>query len=629
MTQRPDWMAPAYAETWEARQGREMCRICGYDVALPFNASRTFREHCCPGCGGSKRTRDLTQVLLNWIQAPASAFLDAVLPDMNGLKIYETQAAGVLHARLRTLPGYVCSEYFDDIAAGARNPDGVRCENLEALSFASAAFDLVISQDVLEHVLHPDTAFQEIYRVLKPGGIHLFTVPCHEGQPTVSRIVTGLEGTVHQLPTVWHGDPLRVQGSLVVTDFGSDLADRLTRQGMETTEAYRENFYVTAAIPVILGDAAHAQYERHRKAGSMLDYFKYNSVVYCTRKQEGQLMDKPEWTGERFLPWIEGATLHYEHLHRYRFAAEWVAGCRVLDLGCGEGYGSHLLSRTALHVTGLDIDAACTRHAAAKYQQPNLTFVTGSMTEIPVDGSGLFDRVVCFEALEHISAHDELMTEVRRVLAPGGLFVVSTPDKKYYADADGFDNDYHEKELYFNEFEALLKAHFPHVLFFTQYLVTGSRIRRFDPGAWEERVYAISKGGERFAFSDETSAKAPYLVAVASDKPFNGDINRFHSTLVDVDATLFEDLDAAVKWLSEDRKQQMRARETLEEKHQAVQAELESAIADRNTAAAAAAEQSAQLSRVLNSRAWRWAERLRTVCYGWKKLPLFRSGKTE
>src|SRR2546428_1724949 len=98
-----------------------------------------------------------------------------------------------------------------------------------------------------------------------------------------------------------------------------------------------------------------------------------------------------EWTGERFLPWLREATIAYEHIHRYAFAATFVKGKRVLDLASGEGYGSNILAAAASSVIGIDIDENVIRHAAEKYTAPNLSFVCGSITDVPGQSDHFFD----------------------------------------------------------------------------------------------------------------------------------------------------------------------------------------------------------------------------------------------
>jgi len=94
-----------------------------------------------------------------------------------------------------------------------------------------------------------------------------------------------------------------------------------------------------------------------------------------------------QFTGERYVPGTAGEIAH-EHWHRYAFAARWASGRRALDVACGEGYGSGLLSQVATHVTGVDIDAATLAHARQRYaNQGNCTFVEGSAAALPIGNS--------------------------------------------------------------------------------------------------------------------------------------------------------------------------------------------------------------------------------------------------
>ena len=166
------------------------------------------------------------------------------------------------------------------------------------------------------------------------------------------------------------------------------------------------------------------------------------------------------WTGERYLPWLEEAAIGYEHLHRYAYATQFVRNKRVLDLACGEGYGSYLLARTAESVVGIDIDENAIKHARNKYIKQNLEFKVGSITEVPIAGEHLFDVAVCFEALEHIEDHQKLLSEVKRLLTADGVFIVSTPNKTVYTDEPQFNNPFHVHELYFDEFRELFRDAF-------------------------------------------------------------------------------------------------------------------------------------------------------------------------
>jgi SAM-dependent methyltransferase len=103
------------------------------------------------------------------------------------------------------------------------------------MTFDDARFDLVITQDVFEHVMDPAKAFAEIARILKPGGAHIFTVPLYRGQKTVVRATATPKGTEYLREPVYHANPVDEKGSLVVTDWGDDLLSFIeANSGMKT-----------------------------------------------------------------------------------------------------------------------------------------------------------------------------------------------------------------------------------------------------------------------------------------------------------------------------------------------------------------------------------------------------------
>jgi len=221
-----------------------------------------------------------------------------------------------------------------------------------------------------------------------------------------------------------------------------------------------------------------------------------------------------EFTGERFTPECE-REMAYEHWHRYAFAAELVADKVVLDAACGEGYGSHLLSARAHHVTGIDIDAEVVEHARSRYESKSLSFEQASCLELPLADDSI-DVVVSFETLEHLAAHDELMTEFQRVLKPDGFLLISSPDRKTYSDETGYDNPFHVRELYRDELEQLLERHFPAVRLMAQKLM-------FVSALWTMK----GNGGVQW-LSDQSdpTAKEPawpplyYIAAAAAGESF-------------------------------------------------------------------------------------------------------------
>jgi len=195
-----------------------------------------------------------------------------------------------------------------------------------------------------------------------------------------------------------------------------------------------------------------------------------------------------QFTGERYVPGAAGEIAH-EHRHRYAFARRFAPGRRVLDVACGEGYGSALLGETAAGVVGIDIDAATVAHAAAAYATPRVRFVHASATALPLPDASV-DLVVSFETVEHVPAADQaaMLREFARVLAPDGLLLLSSPNRPEYSDARGYRNPFHLHELDRPELAALLDAGFPAQRWWRQRRYLGSALWAEAPAAGHEAL---------------------------------------------------------------------------------------------------------------------------------------------
>src|SRR5262245_4473559 len=225
-----------------------------------------------------------------------------------------------------------------------------------------------------------------------------------------------------------------------------------------------------------------------------------------------------DWTGERFLPWIKEYAVAYEHLHRYAYANTLVKNKRVLDLACGEGYGSKLLASAAASVVGIDIDANVINHASEKYSRENLQFLTGSITSVPIQENHCFDVIVCFEAIEHIENQDGLLAETKRLLAPEGVLIVSTPNKPIYDGESPEKNPFHVKELHFAEFEELLCRYFRNVKFLGQRIhATSSMWPIGTTCANVFHEFVVYRGNAELDFIGPEERVALYFIAMASD----------------------------------------------------------------------------------------------------------------
>jgi len=161
-------------------------------------------------------------------------------------------------------------------------------------------------------------------------------------------------------------------------------------------------------------------------------------------------------------------------------AAHWCENLHTLDAACGEGYGAALLAGSAASVAGVDISEPAITHARQRYGHiENLGFHQADCTRLPFMDNK-FDRVVSFETLEHLAEQDRLLAEFRRVLKPDGCLILSSPDKAVYSDEQGNINEFHVRELYREELEALIKQHFPASRLLGQKLMFHSAIWSLD-----------------------------------------------------------------------------------------------------------------------------------------------------
>ena len=211
-----------------------------------------------------------------------------------------------------------------------------------------------------------------------------------------------------------------------------------------------------------------------------------------------------KFTGERMVLGETDIELEIEHLNRYYFAAQFTDGKHVLDAACGTGYGSAVLAHNAERVDGIDISEESIHYADQRYGADNISFQQASVESIPYPES-TFDVVVSFETLEHV---DELMQgrflrEIRRVLKPDGLLIMSTPNHEIYSKRGT--NEFHVKELSNTEFRCLLEARFRHVQMFSQQREVCDVIIGSDSGA------AASRNGLPIE-------QAEYMIAVCSNE---------------------------------------------------------------------------------------------------------------
>ncbi len=166
-------------------------------------------------------------------------------------------------------------------------------------------------------------------------------------------------------------------------------------------------------------------------------------------------------TGERTLPDVPAENYWFRrHLAVYEWIAERVAGQRVVDLACGEGYGSAVLARSAASVVGVDANPEAHAHAKARYARPGLNFERNLVETWGEPGS--VDAVVFLQTIEHVQDPTAVLRRFGQLLTPGGTAYVSTPNLLTLAPpgARKSDNPWHIKEYRAEEFRALCTSAF-------------------------------------------------------------------------------------------------------------------------------------------------------------------------
>ena len=201
------------------------CTICDGNVFFHQTGPWLRDQYLCRSCWSIPRNRALIKVLNDHF------------PKWKALRIHESSPGGPSSDKIkRECKNYVASQFFSHVARGQLE-DGQQSEDLEELTFEDESFDLVITQDVFEHVLRPEKAFAEIARTLRPGGAHVYTVPYYRGKKTVVRAEPdGNGGIRHVMKPEYHGNPIDAAGALVITEWGDELCDFVFRSsGMTTT----------------------------------------------------------------------------------------------------------------------------------------------------------------------------------------------------------------------------------------------------------------------------------------------------------------------------------------------------------------------------------------------------------
>jgi len=210
---------------------------------------------------------------------------------------------------------------------------------------------------------------------------------------------------------------------------------------------------------------------------------------------------------------MAGRLMESEHRGRYLWASQLVSGATVLDAGCGTGYGTQTLAMSgARRVVGVDISEEAIAYSRREFSDEDCEFVLGDLEQLPFEEDS-FDVVVCFEVIEHVEHRSAVIAELRRVLRPSGILVLSSPNRGVYPEG----NPYHIHEYTPEELLAALKGHFGNVRLHRQSSWLASAVL-------EDSESAARGADARFPISTvKIAAVSPgqelYTVALAGDDP--------------------------------------------------------------------------------------------------------------
>lgn len=191
------------------------CPVCKRNTLFISRDDWLRESYKCIFCHSRPRQRALVKVL------------NETVPDWQHKIIHESSPGGGATYKMfqKACSNYTYSYFYEEKALGVVLDEQCSNQNLENMTFKDESFDIIITQDVFEHINYPFKAFQEIERVLKPGGYHIFTVPIDNPfVRTIPRVKMENGIRIPILPEVYHGNPIdKEKGSLVTYDWGNDI----------------------------------------------------------------------------------------------------------------------------------------------------------------------------------------------------------------------------------------------------------------------------------------------------------------------------------------------------------------------------------------------------------------------
>lgn len=360
---------------------------------------------------------------------------------LSGRDILDVGCGYGTHLAIAAARGWKCfgvevSKHARELA-GKRHPRLYLTDRVEHL--IPHRFDLILMLDVIEHLTDPYKLFYELF---SKGAI------TRETRIVITTPNAGCREAVSN-PAGW---AYRHPPSHLIYYSAHSFKTLLER-------LHFRDVNIRGIHPLPEGESVNYSGENSSVNDKLIGY----GGLLC----EGSGSDFAEFMHERYVPGTWSKITEYEHLPRYIFAKQFAQGAKILDFGCGTGYGTALLAESAQSVMGVDIDSEALNWARQTHRRPNLKFEHNSDLAAGLE-SASFDLITCFELIEHVDqkAQHFLIDSFARLLSPRGRLLISTPNPQVTVNYGN--NPYHLREMNESEFYELVRSRFRHVRMLNQ-----------------------------------------------------------------------------------------------------------------------------------------------------------------
>ncbi len=386
----------------------ERCFFCNHEAEfiLVRDGMTALEIAMCNKCHAPLRANDVMKVIYDRYTTDLKE--ESLFKNLQSLKILNTANKGYIHEAFCHLPGYICSEYFEGIPNGQMESNGCYCVDLCNIPFQSESFDLIISEHVFEHVPDAKAAFSEIARVLKPGGVHLFSIPYSEG----------LERTRHRkgYAPFYHASLVSSKGALVHYEYGKDLCEFSKTPTTFTKLVSHRMFYHPDEVTDL--ENLRSKKIKSKDFDRLMFEFKYNPVVFAQGKCALETEDDYKYDTE-FSP----------DASRNQFLIKNITpGSVVLEFGCHTGrLTKYLKEELGCSVYIVEYDEKAYK-VAIQYAKLGVCGDIMDYTWLNTFTDIQFDAVIFADVLEHLMEPLDVLKAVGQLLKPEGQILVSIPN---------------------------------------------------------------------------------------------------------------------------------------------------------------------------------------------------------